>query len=149
MSNDRLKFRVWSEKLKRYYWEMQLTVDGDLVPSKWLEPNSIPDLGRIVIEQCTGLTDKNGNLIFEGDRCRVYDSKTGQPVKDTVYEVVFTESASGGCACFCFRVYHGANPNPYGTRPIYANGLPNIEIIGNIHEDQFREVTKMVEGEQQ
>lgn len=32
MNRDILRFRIWSEKLKRYYWSYAITVDGDLVP---------------------------------------------------------------------------------------------------------------------
>jgi hypothetical protein len=146
--NSRFRFRVFDNINKRYEKDLPLIdKDGDLCYQDGHKYCNGEHPEDFTIEQCIGVKDKNGNLIFEGDRCRVYDSKTGQPVEDTVYEVVFTESASGGCACFCFRVYHGANPNPYGTRPIYANGLPNIEIIGNIHDDQFRDLTKMMEGD--
>lgn len=148
MNNDRFKFRVWDCLINEYRKEGTIQLSGNGQPFI-IDGNMQPeDIDDVIIEQCTGLTDKNGRLIFEGDRCRVHDSKTGQPVKDTVYVVAFTESASGGCASFCFRVFHCGSPKPYGTRPIYANGLPNIEVVGTIHDqeykDQFRDATKMV-----
>lgn len=133
MNTDRFKFRVWSEKLKRYYYEVRLTVDGDLVPSKWLELDSIPDLGRIVIlEQCTGLRDRNNKLIYEGDvfEADVLNSFDGD--KFIGQKICGTVAYYPDEACFTFAAYAPMN-------------LGNLEIIGTIHDDQFRDAAEMVE----
>lgn len=56
---DRLRFRAWN----KYRKEMIAPYDGDFI--KWHAPSNYAD--HYVIMQCTGLRDKNGGLIYEGD----------------------------------------------------------------------------------
>lgn len=123
MSNNRFKFRVWSEKLKRYYWSYAINVDGDLVP--WTEGIGADgeDPGRkLTIEQCTGLKDKNGKLIYDGDV--VVGSLNTRLI-------VFWDAIS---ASYMVKPLD----NCCGDRELhyYSNmdGTYNVEIIGNIHE---------------
>jgi uncharacterized phage protein (TIGR01671 family) len=74
---DRFRFRAWyydkddendSDNNKMFY-NAQDTYDclGGNPPLKASSFGDIIDDERWVIEQCTGLKDKNGNLIYEGD----------------------------------------------------------------------------------
>lgn len=71
MNNDRLKFRVWDKSLKTYYNQKThiLFEDGFLGEHDFGEVNQ----EKYIVEMCTGLRDKNGNLIFESDYVKAND----------------------------------------------------------------------------
>lgn len=121
-----IKFRIWNDYLKAYS-----TLKGERF---YYEPLNEEHIGLIeaykkyliggnslVLEQYTGLEDKNGVEIYEGDRLLMTD----EVGKNGVVTVGFE---NGG-----FIVFVGLAWRYIGTFDELKN---NIEVIGNIHEGE-------------
>lgn len=86
---DRHKYRVWCNELKRWMPvdEGQLFINphGEVI---WYSYKGFEKHNNVIIEQCTGLKDKNGTLIYEGDILGCYDIED-----DSRSKVVFEKCA--------------------------------------------------------
>ena len=107
-----IKFRAWSDMENTYF------MPGDKYGTKHpLDAvRYFQDGQPVILEQYTGLRDKNGKEIYEGDRIKT---------KHDIMEVRYWMSAF----CLCFK------DTESGT-PIFPYVVTNlIEVIGNIHEE--------------
>lgn len=130
--NDRFKFRVWDNKLSQYRTagDIQLGANGQtFVISKEL-PNLYQYIDDVVVEFCTGLKDKNGNLIYEGDIIRFCVNWRAYVL---TYEriVVWDKDKCG------FAVRNAKDQ----AAPLTKWKMPHpdthiIEIVGNIHKQK-------------
>ena len=115
-----IKFRAWYKPYKQMCQVESLRFDGNGVYTVVLIEESFYDrrlveADEIVIEQFTGLEDKNGTEIYEGD---ILIDDTGEPIEYWV--VKFSESGFvGECAGV--------------AEPLFE--LANLEVVGNIHEN--------------
>ena len=117
--NPRLKFRVWDTDIKEYLVGVFLVGGcGDMIHNV-VDCESFLNKGNYIIEQCTGLKDKNGNLIFEGDLIK-------SPNNSYPLEIVRMPNGVYGCkVCKISPVWE---MNLYSLINAY-----NVEIIGNVH----------------
>lgn len=116
--NDRFKFRVWDKYIQSYVKE---NLGEEYV---WIEDDGQLGAGiddSCILEQCTGLKDKNGNLIYEGD---IIKDKFGRKFK-----VIWSEED----CMFEGRVIY-RDPEYSDRFDFYAGATDEVEIIGNIHE---------------
>jgi hypothetical protein len=127
MSNNRQKYRVWDGKKKAYAHE------GYVVTQLGLVGTYDPFVGLIrniycTVEHCTGLADKNGNPVFDGDVIQ----------ENGINRYIHWHD--GG---WCYSVRYDSKCH----WRLQKEDVENAEIIGNIHDDQFRDLAKIVEGD--
>ena len=133
--NNRFKFRVWDkitnqylQELGIYYWHIPYSLDGEEIigEANLVGLSELLRHDNFVVQQYTGLTDKNGNLIFEGDIVQ-YNQNSSY---DNMY---FIAKWSDDKLGFIFQSNSGeqlVNQTPH------LNRFKHLEVVGNIFEHE-------------
>ena len=148
--NDRFKFRAWHKEYKRmvdvykfgqdmgvceWVWHSNIypTEDGEPVLNDWgaiCERQEIITKSKLInceLMQCTGLKDKNGELIFEGDIVR--SENFFGIVEFGKYRVSYDSVNLG------FYIKWGKKQSELRKDIFYWHETYGLKVVGNIHED--------------
>lgn len=120
---DRFKFRAWDGQDQEYDYNAQnISFYDHDEDSITLFRHIERDKPNVTLEQCTGLKDKNGKLIYEGDivkyKLLYEDEFIGDCYKEVSYNKGFFEPFN----------------HIFDSRFIFIS-IENIEVVGNIHEN--------------
>lgn len=134
---DRFRFRAWNKEEKKMYYDAQDTYDymtGNPVIFAESFGCLLSNDEEWEVEQCTGLSDKNGNLIYEGDVVR--GEKEIGTVKYGKHPRTNSHSIELGFYIDWEMKHPWRSDICYWTSP---ENPDCIEIIGNIHEQKDKQ----------
>lgn len=136
--DDSLRIRIFDKEFKQYINPDDTDYYIDSSGRVILEVESITESGVVVlkeiditdendsyiVERCTGLKDKNGRLIYEGDVLQYTDTNGFKIRQEVVWNnenARFAHIVDLGCFCRTFS-------------PLDQELCSQKEIVGNIHE---------------
>jgi uncharacterized phage protein (TIGR01671 family) len=125
-----IKVRVWSFRRKAWQTDDDLIISRDGKYAEWAWDyenycgNGSVDDGEIDIQQFTGLFDKNGKEIYDGDIVKAFKPNS---YLDGNYEVAWHETKG--------RWYYKNQPTYKDLYQVGCAGNLKCEVIGNIYDN--------------
>ncbi|OIL54565.1 hypothetical protein ATX71_09865 [Oenococcus oeni] len=125
-----IKFRVWDKET--WNKETDDIFNWDELGTYWI--GALVTSPKFVLEQFTGLTDKNYKDIYENDILKIRYTDRDSEIHTSVGKVVFFSGS-----------FHVTWQEKYDTDPLSARGISfskfitwhvETEVIGNIHENK-------------
>jgi len=127
-----IKFRVWDKRINimfsSYDSPFEIMMDGSIFDSTYIHSKEIIEVSKdVILMQYTGLKDKNGKEIYEGD---IIIAKYRGSFKGIVVE-------HRGCFMIDDIKKENIHKKPYVRLEQFAERNDfTIEVIGNIYENK-------------